>query len=182
MDTKVLYVTAIAIAAVSGGYYYYSGKSNKLQADSARSMNYSASNINLTQTDEHGKLYIRAKVDRLEQDLQQKTSQLDNLNASMYKDGRLDATFFAKVANGYNDNEKVILRHDVQATKLMETGQMVFRTDELTALPKTREIETDKQVTVESPQAEFVSNGLKANLNNGQYEFFNIRGKCAPKS
>jgi lipopolysaccharide export system protein LptC len=29
MDTKVLYVTAIAIAAVSGGYYYYSGKGKK---------------------------------------------------------------------------------------------------------------------------------------------------------
>ena len=71
MDTKVLYVTAIAIAAVSGGYYYYSGKGNKLQADSARSMKYSAENINLTQTDEQGKLYIRAQVDRLEQDLQQ---------------------------------------------------------------------------------------------------------------
>lgn len=42
MDTKVLYVTAIAIAAVSGGYYYYSGKGNKLETASARSMTYSA--------------------------------------------------------------------------------------------------------------------------------------------
>ncbi|MCW8037989.1 MULTISPECIES: LPS export ABC transporter periplasmic protein LptC [Acinetobacter] len=180
MDTKVLYVTAIAIAAVSGGYYYYSGKGNKLQADSARSMKYSAENINLTQTDEQGKLYIRAQVDRLEQDLQQKTSQLDNLRASTYKDGRVDATFFAKVANGYNDNEKVVLRHKVEATKLLEDGKMVFLTDELTAFPKTRELETDKQVTVQTPQAEFVSNGLKANLNDGQYEFFNIRGKYEP--
>lgn len=180
MDTKVLYVTAIAIAAVSGGYYYYSGKGNKLQADSSQTMNYSAENIHLTQTDEQGKLYIRAQVDRLEQDLHQNTSQLTNLKASMYKNGEVDATFFAKVANGYNNNEKVILKHQVEATKLLGTGKMVFHTDELTAFSKTRELETDKQVTVETPQAEFVSQGLKANLNDGQYEFFNIRGKYEP--
>ena len=57
---------------------------------------------------------------------------------------------------------------------------MVFHTDELTVFPETRELETDKQVIVESPQAEFVSQGLKANLNDGQYEFFNIRGKYEP--
>jgi lipopolysaccharide export system protein LptC len=37
-------------------------------------------------------------------------------------------------------------------------------------------------VDVQSPQASFVSNGLKADLENGQYEFFNIRGKYAPNS
>lgn len=182
MDTKFLYVTAIAIAAVSGGYYYYSGKGNKLQAESSRSMNYSADNIHLTQTDENGKLYVRAQVDRLEQNVQQKTAQLSNLNASTYTNGQVDATFFAKTANGYNDNEKVVLKDQVKATKLMAEGQMQFTTDELTAFPKTREIETNKQVLVQSPQAEFVSNGLKANLNDGQYEFFNIRGKYEPKS
>ena len=98
MDTKFLYVTAIAIAAVSGGYYYYSGKGNKLQAESSRSMNYSADNIHLTQTDENGKLYVRAQVDRLEQNVQQKTAQLSNLNASTYTNGQVDATFFAKTA------------------------------------------------------------------------------------
>ncbi|RKG29543.1 LPS export ABC transporter periplasmic protein LptC [Acinetobacter tianfuensis] len=182
MDTKVLYVTAIAIAAVSGGYYYYSGKGNKLQAESSRSMNYSAKNIYLTQTDEYGKLHVRATVDELQQDLQQKTTKLTNLNVSSYKDGEVDATFFAKKANGYNDNEKVILQDQVKATKLMDTGKMEFQTDELTAFPKTRELETQQKVLVQSPQAEFVSNGLKANLNNGQYEFFNIRGKYEPKS
>ena len=57
MDTKVLYVTAIAIAAVSGGYYYYSGKGNKLEADSARNMTYSAENIHLTGLAQTGLLY-----------------------------------------------------------------------------------------------------------------------------
>ena len=182
MDTKVLYLTAIAIAAISGGYYYYSGKGNKLEVDSARSMTYSSEKINLTQTDDEGNLYVRAQVDRLEQDMQKQTSKLTNLNASMYKNGAVDATFYAKVANSYDDNERIVLSGDVLAIKLMQQGKMQFRTQELTGYPKTREIETNKQVIVQSPQAEFVSQGLKANLNDGQYEFFNIRGKYEPKS
>ena len=93
MDTRVLYLTAIIIAAISGGYYYYSGKGNKLQTDSARSMTYSANNINLTQTDEKGMLSVRAQVDQLEQNLQLETSSLKNLQATTYKDGQVDATF-----------------------------------------------------------------------------------------
>ena len=180
MDTKVLYVTAVVIAAISGGYYYFGGKSNKLQVDSSKNMTYSAENINLTQTDEQGKLNLRATVDRLEQDLQKQTSHLVNLNASTYKDGAVDATFFAKQAKGMNDNEKVILSDQVVATKLIRDGKMEFHTEELTAFPKLKVIETDKTVTVLSPQAEFVSQGLKANLNDGPYEFFNIRGKYEP--
>ena len=182
MDTKVLYVTAIAIAALSGGYYYYSGKGNKLEVDSARSMTYSAEKINLTQTDDNGNLYVRAEVDRLEQDMQKQTAKLTHLNASLYKNGAVDATFYAKMANSYNDNERIVLSGDVLINKLMQQGEMRFRTTELTAYPKINEIETDKQVIVQSPQAEFVSQGLKANLNDGQYEFFNIRGKYEPKS
>jgi lipopolysaccharide export system protein LptC len=64
-------------------------------------------------------LYIRAEVRQLEQDMQQKTSKLDQLNAVMYKLGKVDATFFAKQAHGYDDNQKVVLSGDVVATKLL---------------------------------------------------------------
>ncbi|WP_130802062.1 LPS export ABC transporter periplasmic protein LptC [Acinetobacter ihumii] len=182
MDTRVLYIVAILIAAISGGYYYYSGKAKRLEADGSRNMTYSAQDIHLTQTNDHGHLYIRAQVDRLEQNMQKQTSRLENLHAAMYENGQVNATFFSKVANGYDDNEKVILSGDVVATKLAEQGEIVFRTDELTTYPSTKMIETSHQVDVQSPQASFISNGLKANLENGQYEFFNIRGKYAPNS
>src|SRR5690606_17948403 len=105
-----------------------------------------------------------------------------NLNASTYKDGEVDATFSAQLANGYEDNSRVVLSQGVVVTRLLSEGQMQFKTEELTGFPKTREIETDKTVQVTSPQAEFISQGLKANLNDGQYEFFNIRGKYEPNS
>lgn len=182
MDTKVLYVTAITLAAISGGYYYYSGSGKKLEVDAGSSMKSTAENVNLTQTNEQGQLTVRAKVDRLEQDMQKQTSKLENLNASMYKDGKVDVTFTAHLANGYEDNTRVVLSQGVKATKMLQNGQLQLVTNELTGFPKTREIETDKTVQVSSPQAEFISQGLKANLNDGQYEFFNIRGKYEPNS
>ena len=179
MDTKVLYIIAVVIAAISGGYYYYSGKGKKLDANSAQNLTYSADGIHLLQTDEQGHLYVRAKVDHLEQDTQLKTAKLSNLDASMYQNNKVDSTFYAQQAHGFNDNEKVVLTGQVKATKLGEQGQMVLTTDQLIGYPKQRILETTHQVNVDSPSAQFVSQGLKANLNQGQYEFFNIRGKYA---
>jgi lipopolysaccharide export system protein LptC len=180
MDTKALYLIAVAVAAVSGGYYYYSGKGQKLDADAAKNMTYTADGIQLTQTDEHGQLHVRAQVDHLEQNMQSKSSALNNVHAQMYKDGVVDTTFYAKRAFGENDNTKVLLKDQVLATKIMQQGEMQFKTTQLIAYPKQRELETDQQVEVVSPQANFISQGLKANLNEGQYEFFNIRGKYEP--
>ena len=180
MDIKVLYVIAVASAAVSGGYFYYSGKGKKLDVNSAQSMNYSAEGIQLIQTDEQGNLYVRAQVDHLQQDLNNKTSKLTNLNASMFHQNQVDSTFFAQKVDGSNDNEKVILSGQVKATKIGENGTIVFLSDELTGYPQKRMFETTHQVTVNTPDAEFVSQGLKADFNQGQYEFAHIRGKYVP--
>jgi lipopolysaccharide export system protein LptC len=180
MDSKVLYPIAVLIAALSGGYYYYSGKGQKLDVDASRNMTYSAKQIQLTQTDETGQLHVRAQVDSLEQDMQKKTSNLQSLKAQMYKNGQVDATFQSAQAHGYDDNAKVILSDDVIARKLMQQGEMQFSTQVLTVYPRQRLIETDQAVSIESPQARFDSQGLKADLNSGQYEFFNIRGKYEP--
>ena len=180
MDTKALYIIAVVIAAISGGYYWYGGKSKKLDASSAHNMTYTAENIHLVQTDEHGALYVRAKVDHLEQNLQNDTSKLTNVDASMYKDNVVDTTFYAQYAHGYDDNNKVVLTGQVKATKISEQGLMVLETEKMTAFPKLRTLETSSQVTVNSPNAQFISQGLNADLNQGQYEFFNIRGKYEP--
>ena len=180
MDTKNLYITAIIVGLLSAGYYYYSGNSKKLDADSARNMTYAAEKINLTQTNLHGQVYVKAQADRLEQDESNGTSQLDNLHAQTYDNGVMDGTFFAKVANGYDDNQRVVLSGEVLATRFLPNGKMTLATTELTGYPDTKEIETDKQVVVTSPQSKLISQGLRANLENGQYEFFSVRGTYEP--
>ncbi|ALH96327.1 LPS export ABC transporter periplasmic protein LptC [Acinetobacter equi] len=180
METKSLYITALIIGSLSAGYYYYSGKSKKLEVDATRSMTYAAENINLTQTNENGQVVIKAQADRLVQDESNKTSKLDNLHAQTYQNGALDGTFYAKVAHSYDDNQRVVLSNEVVATRILPNGKMTMTTTELTGYPETKEIETDKQVVIDSPQSKMISQGLKANLNSGQYEFFSVRGTYEP--
>lgn len=180
MDTRVLYVTAVVIAAISGGYYYYSGKQGQLTVNANQNMSYAARNIQLTQTDEMGQLYLRAKVERLQQDRQKQSLELNQLHAQMYENGQINASFYAKKANGYDDNDTLVLSEDVKAIRQLPNGQMQLDTTQLTIYPKRRELQTEQRVVVKSPQAEFVSQGLKANLNQGQYDFFNIRGTYEP--
>ncbi|OTG88325.1 LPS export ABC transporter periplasmic protein LptC [Acinetobacter sp. ANC 4558] len=180
MDTKNLYITALIVGALSAGYYYYSGKSKKLDVDSARNVTYVAEKINLTQTNEKGQVYIQAQADRLVQDESKGTSQLDNFHAQSYQNGVMDGTFYAKVAYGYDDNQRVVLSDQVLVTRLLPNGKMTLTTTELTGFPETKEIETDKQVVIDSPQSKLISQGLKANLENGQYEFFSVRGTYEP--
>lgn len=180
MDTKALYITAVIVAAISGGYYYYSGKGKKLDAASAQNMTYTANGIQLLQTNDRGQLYVTAKINKIEQDMRLKTSKFDQLDASMYTNNQVSSTFFAKEGQGFDDNRKVILKGDVTAVNLTHSGQVIMETDQLIGYPKTMDIETKHEVSVNAPNAQFVSQGLKANLNQGQYEFFNIRGKYAP--
>ncbi|MFT4021519.1 MAG: LPS export ABC transporter periplasmic protein LptC [Acinetobacter sp.] len=182
MDTKILYIVALAIATVSGGYYYYSGKSKKLDANSARNMTYSAKDVKVTQTDEFGHLATRASVDEIVQNKINDNSELKNFRATTFHAGNVDATYTAARAQGYDDNQKVILTGGVIANKNTPQGVMTFKTDQLTGYPKTKQIETNHVVTVESSQSNFISQGLKADFTTGQYEFFNIRGKYAPNS
>jgi lipopolysaccharide export system protein LptC len=92
----------------------------------------------------------------------------------------MNSEFIAKKAQSYDENAKVVLSEQVSVSKILTQGKMQLDTTELTLYPESRNIETDKMVIVQSPQAEFVSQGLKANLNDGQYEFFNIRGTYEP--
>jgi lipopolysaccharide export system protein LptC len=71
MDTRVLYIVADCNAAISGGYYYYSGKAKNWMLMIAQYDLFSKG-YQFDSNDEQGNLYVRAKVDRLEQNMQKK--------------------------------------------------------------------------------------------------------------
>ena len=59
---------------------------------------------------------------------------------------------------------------------------MTFTTTQLTGYPRQKRIETDQPVLIQSDQGQFKSQSLKADLNEGQYNFYRIRGQYAPAS
>lgn len=180
METRNIYIVALVIATVSSGYYYFSGKGKKLDRDGSSQMSFSANDVKLTQSDTEGMVSVRASVNQAQQNQQTAMTEIQELKATTYIAGKEDTIYTAPKARAYNSNEKVVLQDQVVAHKATPQGDMIFHTTELTGYPDKKTIQTDRTIQVDSPQGHFTSQGLKADLNSGQYEFFNIRGKYAP--
>ncbi len=182
MDTRLLYVIALSIAVFSGLFYFYSGKSQNLDARQNQDVSYSATKIYLIKTNDTGQLSGTTQADRLQHWEQGGLSQLDNLQTTWYQQGKAYATFKADKALGYNDNEKVILTGNVTAHRLEtdDSSGITFNTSRLTGYPNQKRIETDQPVLIQTNQGQFSSQALKADLNEGQYNLYRIRGQYAP--
>lgn len=184
MDTRLLYVIALSIAVLSGLFYFYSGKSAHLNAENNQDLSYNATNIHLLKTTETGQLEATTTASKLQHWEQEDRSELVQLQSTWYQQGQPTATFNADKATGYNDNSKVILSGNVRAKRLANDGQpaITFTTNQLTGYPKQNRIETDQPVLIQTNQGQFSSQGLNANLDQGQYNLFRIRGQYAPAS
>ena len=184
MDTRLLYVIALSIAVLSGLFYFYSGKSARLNADKNQDLSYNATNIHLIKTTVTGQLEATTTASRLQHWEQDNRSELNQLQSTWYQQGQPAATFSADKAMGFNNNEKVILTGHVRAHRLAANGQspITFTTNQLTGYPKQNRIETDQPVLIQTNQGQFSSQGLNANLDQGQYNLFRIRGLYAPAS
>ena len=179
MDTKVLYTFALIIASVVGGFYYYSGNSEKLVVRSNQDLSSNAENIQIIQTDDKGQLYAKAKVQHMTQWMNNGDAELIQLQGIMYQNGQPRSTFHSDKATANDDYQKVMLIGNVQISQLNQEQKpsITFVTEKLYGDTKSNQIQTDHLVTVTNPQAKFTSQGLKADLNTRQYEFFNIRAK-----
>lgn len=184
MDTRLLYSIALMIAVISGAFYYYSGKSARLNAEKNQNLSYTATQVNILKTDPTGALASKTSAEHLEFWIENKQSELKVLRSIWYQNSQPSATFKADQAVGLNDNTKVILSGNITAQKLPMPNQplMTFTTNSLTSYPKEHRIETKAPILIQSPSGQFTSQGLTANLLEGQYNFFNIRGQYAPSS
>lgn len=184
MDTKVLYTIALVIASTVGGFYYYSGKSQKLEVRSNQDLSSDADDIQITQTDDKGQLYAKANIQHMTQWMKSGEAKLTQLQGIMYTDGRPSATFHADETIAREDYRKMELLGNVVLSRLNEQQQpsISFKTEQLLGDTQTNKITTDRLVWVTNPQAQFTSQGLSVDLTTGQYEFFKIRGKYEPIS
>ncbi|XID75832.1 LPS export ABC transporter periplasmic protein LptC [Alkanindiges sp. WGS2144] len=184
MDTRLLYVIAFGIAILSGLFYFYSGKSARLSAQKNQDLSYSATHIHLLRTDDSGQLEGVTSAEKLQYWELDGRTQLDQLQSTWYQQGKPYATFSADKAVSFNDNEKVILTGGVVAERLSTHGTagITFQTSQLTGYPPQKRIETNQPIVIQSAQGQFSSQGLNADLNEGQFNFYRIRGQYVPAS
>lgn len=176
-EHQTLYITAVILLLLSGGYYYFSGNKAKLDGGKHHQMSYVAQGVKVIKTDEQGRLQLQASIDEAYYDLKSKRSAMQNVQATVFEDNKISATFSAPQVDGENDNQKVVLSQNVTARKYNANDVLHVSTPSLTLYPKQKTLETNHQVTVQSAQAQFTSQGLKADLNTGEYQFSTIRGR-----
>lgn len=184
MDTKFLYIISLVIASCVGGFYYYSGKSQKLEIRADQDLSSDAEKIQITQTDDSGKLYAKTNIQSMTQWMTSGKASLNQIQGILYQNGVENATFHADKAIASDEYRKVELNGNITITKLDEAQKPIItlKTEQLLGDTKTNQIQTDRTVLVTNPQAQFSSQGLNANLTTGEYEFSNIRGKYDPIS
>lgn len=184
MDTRLLNGIALIFVAVVGSFYYFSGKSKKLDSSGNQNINSTARNLLVTQTKDDGQLYAVVKATDLTQMMQQGRAEINHIQGELFNNGVVSTTFLAKKGLLSHDYEDVELLQDVTINQvaLDKSPKLTLNTDYIRGNTKTNQIETNRPVQVTSPQAHFSSQSLKGNLSDGQYEFFNIRGTYAPAS
>lgn len=182
MDTRLLYVIALCVAVVSGLFYYYSGKAARQEQSNFQDVSFIASNVNALKTDDTGALSMKTQAQHLQQWANTNRSELNSLNTAWYENGQAYATFKADKAHGYDNNSKIVLMGNIVAQRLPTGDQslMTFTTTQLTGYPKEHRVETSQPVVIQSAQGRLTSQGLKANLNDGQFNLFHMRGQYIP--
>lgn len=182
MDTRLLYTIALVIATVVGSFYYFSGKSKKLETAGNQNLNSTAENIQVIQTSENGQLYAKATAKHLTQWMQDNRAEIEQIQGILYENGRQNATFHADQLIARNDYQDIELTGNVEVSQFDPNQQQAlqFKTQSLKGDLKTHKIRSTDTVYITHPQGQFTSQGLEADLNTGQYDFFKIRGIYAP--
>ena len=184
MDTRLLYLIAMVLAAYSGWYYWQSGEQVQIDAALRQGIAYSASDIQLLQTDEQGQLQATTRAAALRHFGATNETELDQIDSVWYQNGQPRVYLQAAYATLSQQNQKVRMHGGVQARHINPTNQQEtrFRTAQLIGYPKTRLIETDQPIQVNSAQGLIRGLGLRADLSQGDYQLDRIRIEYAPAS
>lgn len=184
MDTRLLYLLAVVLVSYSGWYYWHSGEQVRFDADLQRGIAYSAREVKLLQTDAQGQLQATTEAVELRHFGVTEHSELDQINSVWYQSGQPRVFLNAAAAKLTDQNRKIELTGGVQITHINPTNQQEtrFNTSQLIGYPKTRQIETDQPVQVTSAQGLINSQGLRADLSQGDYQLNRIRIEYAPAS
>lgn len=179
-DSRTVYIVAVAIAIAVGSFYYYSGKSHRLDSTNHSQVSSSAQGLQLLQTNEHGQLAIKARISSIEQWLNQNKTVANNLEGISFQNGQADVHFSAQHASSTDNFEHVHLTGGVKVERFHPISPVSFDTQSLTIDTKTQHISTKDQVLLHSNQSQLTSQGLYVNLAQGDYQLFKIRGLYAP--
>lgn len=178
MSTRLLYLIAFSFISVATIFYMFNREKTEQAIAAHSDVDYSASKIVGLQTDDQGFIQNQLHADTLRHYPQDDRMELDRIASTWYKQGKPQTKLTADQGISLQSNEKVILKGSVHVQQLATATRTETNlyTTELNGYPKTKKIETDQTVTVQSAKSKLVSQGVRADLNSGEYELFKPRG------
>lgn len=178
MRTRLLYLLALGFISVATISYLFNREQTQQAIATYSDVDYSARTIVGLQTDERGFIQNQLHADELRHYPQGDRIELDRIASVWYKQGKPQTKLNADQALSLQSNDKVILKGHVHVQQLATATNVETNlyTTELNGYPKTKKVDTDHLVTVQSSQSKLVSQGIRADLNSGQYELFKLRG------
>lgn len=178
MSTRLLYLLALIFFSAAATFYMFNREKTQQAIAAHSEVDYSASKIVGLQTNEQGLIQNQLHADTLRHYPQDNRMELDRISSLWYKNGQPQTNLTADQGVSLQNNDKVTLIGHVHVQQLAtpEHAETNLYTAELNGYPKIKKVETDHTVTVQSAHSKLVSQGVRADLNNGQYEFFKLRG------
>jgi lipopolysaccharide export system protein LptC len=178
MSTRRLYLLAFIFIGIAVLFYVFNREKTKQAVATHSDIDFSATTIVATQTDDQGLIQHTLNADSLRHYPEDDRMELDRVTSFLYKQGVPQSTIVADHAVSLKNNIKVILTGNVHVQQLASYQHAAtdLYTTILYGYPKTKKIDTDQVVTIKSAQSNLVSQGVRADLNTGQYEFSKPRG------
>lgn len=178
MSTRLLYLLALGFISVATIFYLFNREQTQQAIASHSEVDYSASKVVGLQTDDQGLIQNQLHADTLRHYPQGDRMELDRIASVWYKQGKPQTELTADQGISLQNNEKVILKGNVHVQQLATATRVETNlyTAELNGYPRTKKIDTDHDVTVQSAKSKLVSQGVRADLNSGEYELFKPRG------
>lgn len=178
MSTRLLYLLALGFISIAATFYIFNREKTVQAIASHSEIDYSASKIVGLQTDEQGLIQNQLHADTLRHYPQGDRIELDQITSVWYKQGKPQTKLTADQGISLQSNEKIILKGNVHVQQLATATRTETNlyTAELNGYPKTKTVDTKSDVTVQSAKSKLVSQGVRADLNSGEYELFKPRG------
>jgi lipopolysaccharide export system protein LptC len=178
MSTRQMYLLAFIFMGVAALFYYLNQPKSQPQVATHSDVDYSASQISAMQTDDFGLIQNALTATALRHYPVGDRMELDQIFSTWYKNGLPQTTLNADKGTSLQNNDKVTLTGNVHVQQLATADRAPTNlyTTEMNGYPKTKKVDTDQVVTIKSAQSNLVSQGIRADLNSGQYEFFKPRG------
>ncbi|MBS9779512.1 MAG: LPS export ABC transporter periplasmic protein LptC [Moraxellaceae bacterium] len=176
MKNKLLFAFAVLVAVIAGWFFGHKAKIEPPVKISAPEIDYEATDIQAVQTNEKGETEYEVNAKSLSHN--NKTNKDELVDVTM--DWQPNENSKYQITSGLSDfnqeTGKITMSKGFKLVSKQENAEpIVIVGESLTGNTKLKQVTSDKPIRFKQGDNQFQANGMKANLETGDYEFDHIQ-------